>query len=316
MVINQFLGTAMLGGLLYSAGLVLAITLVIYLQYRKSAKQQLNDDADVVIVFNYREVFGPMGLEFLILSLLLIWILPYGILVIAPIGLTLSVLSPAGRIAWSQTKTPRVMVCVLLTCMIMLGSLAPIAQPKSPDSWGNPLLTENPNAPIWPASQQYTWVMAPSPGELNFEIIQSISIRTPHQLGIYGAASSSIDIATLLGLEQSRLHQAIELLDDELSFVRLNPEEILLVPIPNQETHRYVSNTLAIDEEIVIRQYELRSLSIGAREDGVKVGEIFCAATSSWGGELQVLIIVRPLGHPDLTSDRYAEKYVLDWLST
>ena len=305
----------MLGGLLYFAGLVLAIFLVIYLQYRKFAEEQANNE-ETPIIFNYREVFGPMGLEFLILSLVLIWIVPYGILVIAPIGLVLSVLSPAGRIAWSKTKTPRVMVCVFLVCMIMLGSLAPISQPKSPDSWGNPLLTENPNAPIWPASQQYTWVMPPSSGELNLEIIQSISIRTPHQLGIYGAASSSIDLATFLGLEQSRLHQAVELLDDELSFVRLIPEEILLVPIPNQETHRYVSDTLEIDEEIVIRQYELRSLSIGASEDGVKVGEVLCAATSSWGGELQVLVIVRPLGHPGLATDRYAENYILEWLST
>ena len=304
----------MLGGLLYFAGLVLAIFLVIYLQYRKFAEEQANNE-ETPIIFNYREVFGPMGLEFLILSLVLIWIVPYGILVIAPIGLVLSVLSPAGRITWSKTKTPRVMVCVFLVCMIMLGSLAPISQPKSPDSWGNPLLTENPNAPIWPASQQYTWVMPPSSGELNLEIIQSISIRTPHQLGIYGAASSSIDLATFLGLEQSRLHQAVELLDDELSFVRLIPEEILLVPIPNQETHRYVSDTLEIDEEIVIRQYELRSLSIGASEDGVKVGEVLCAATSSWGGELQVIVIVRPLGHPDLTTDRYAENYILEWLS-
>jgi hypothetical protein len=197
----------------------------------------------------------------------------------------------------------------------MLGSLAPIAQPKSPESWGEPLMTENPNAPLWPASEQYTWLMAPSAGELNLEIIQSISIRTPHQLGIYSAASSSLDLAELLGLEQARLHQAVDLLDDELSFVRLNPEEILLVPIPNQETHRYVSNTLAIDEEVVVRQFELRSLSIGSNEDGVKVGEVFCAATSSWGGELQILVIVRPLGHPDLATDRYAEKYMLEWLS-
>jgi hypothetical protein len=157
--------------------------------------------------------------------------------------------------------------------------------------------------------------MTPSAGELDLEIIQSISIRTPHQLGVYGAASSSLNLASLMGLEQSRLHQAIELLDDELSFVRLNPEEMALIPIPNQDTHRYVSTTLGIDEHIVIRQYELRSLSIGSNEDGVKVGEVLCAATSTWGGELQVLVIIRPLGHPDLTTDRYAEELVLDWLS-
>lgn len=305
----------MLGGILYSAGLILAVILVIYLQYRKYNQLQLEGDKDSLNNFNYREVFGPIGLEFLSISLLLIWIVPYGILVIAPIGLILSILSPAGRIAWSQTRTPRLLVCVLLISMIMLGSLAPIAQPKSPESWGEPLMTENPNAPLWPASEQYTWLMAPSAGELNLEIIQSISIRTPHQLGIYSAASSSLDLAELLGLEQARLHQAVDLLDDELSFVRLNPEEILLVPIPNQETHRYVSNTLAIDEEVVVRQFELRSLSIGSNEDGVKVGEVFCAATSSWGGELQILVIVRPLGHPDIATDRYAEKYMLEWLS-
>jgi hypothetical protein len=309
------MGTVMLGGILYSAGLILAVILVIYLQYRKYNQLQLEGDKDSLNNFNYREVFGPIGLEFLSISLLLIWIVPYGILVIAPIGLILSILSPAGRIAWSQTRTPRLLVCVLLISMIMLGSLAPIAQPKSPESWGEPLMTENPNAPLWPASEQYTWLMAPSAGELNLEIIQSISIRTPHQLGIYSAASSSLDLAELLGLEQARLHQAVDLLDDELSFVRLNPEEILLVPIPNQETHRYVSNTLAIDEEVVVRQFELRSLSIGSNEDGVKVGEVFCAATSSWGGELQILVIVRPLGHPDLATDRYAEKYMLEWLS-
>ena len=305
----------MLGGIIYSAGLIVAILVVIYLQYREFAKQQELMEGETPIVFNYREVFGPMGLEFLGLSIILIWIVPYGVLVIAPLGLILSILSPAGRITWAQTKVPRTMVCVFMISMIMLGSLAPVSQPKSPDSWGNPLLTENPNAPIWPASQQYTWIMAPSAGELDLEIIQSISIRTPHQLGVFGSASSSLNLASLMGLEQSRLHQAIELLDDELSFVRLDPEEMELTPIPSQETHRYVSNTLGIDEEIVIRQYELRSLSIGSNKEGVKVGEVLCAATSTWGGELQILVIIRPLGHPDLTTNRYAEELVLDWLS-
>jgi hypothetical protein len=305
----------MLGGIIYSAGLIVAILVVIYLQYREFAKQQELMEEETPIVFNYREVFGPMGLEFLGLSIILIWIVPYGVLVIAPLGLILSILSPAGRITWAQTKVPRTMVCVFMISMIVLGSLAPVSQPKSPDSWGNPLLTENPNAPIWPASQQYTWIMAPSAGELDLEIIQSISIRTPHQLGVFGSASSSLNLASLMGLEQSRLHQAIELLDDELSFVRLNPEEMALTPIPNQETHRYVSNTLGIDEDIVIRQYELRSLSIGSNKEGVKVGEVLCAATSTWGGELQILVIIRPLGHPDLTTNRYAEELVLDWLS-
>ena len=69
MAITRLSGTVMLGGLFYSAGLVLAIFLVIYLEYRKFSEQKSNDDEDAPIIFNYREVFGPMGLEFLIMSL-------------------------------------------------------------------------------------------------------------------------------------------------------------------------------------------------------------------------------------------------------
>lgn len=332
----------MLGGLLYSIGLFSAIAITIYLSHRKQIKlgpideqngdglkgsndgknPRANDsknpranDTKPTQDFDYRTLFGPLGLEFLVIFILLIWIVPYGVLVIAPIALLLSILSPAGRVAWAQTKAPRVMVCLFLISMIMLGSLAPISAPKSPDSWGSPLLSENPNAPLWPASQQYTWVMTPSAGDINFEIVQSISIRTPHQLGIYGSASSSFELASFFSLEQSRLHQAVELLDSELSFVRLDPNEIALKPILSQESYRYVSNTLSIDQELVIRQYELRSLSIGASEEGVRVGEVFCAASPSWGGELNILVVVRPLGHPDLSSDRFAEKLVTEWLA-
>jgi hypothetical protein len=62
--------------------------------------------------------------------------------------------------------------------------------------------------------------------------------------------------------------------------------------------------------------YELRSLSIGVDEDGMKVGEVLCIGTSNWGGELDVLVIVRPIGHSGLSNDRYSETLVIDWLST
>ena len=68
----------MLGGIIYSAGLFVAIIVVIYLQYRTFVKQQAVVEGDTSNIFNYKEVFGPMGLEFLILSLVLIWIVPYG----------------------------------------------------------------------------------------------------------------------------------------------------------------------------------------------------------------------------------------------
>ena len=54
--------------------------------------------------------------------------------------------------------------------------------------------------------------------------------------------------------------------------------------------------------------YELRSLTLNSDPNGFKVGEVFCAASPSWGGELDILVVVRPIGHTGLISDRYAEK--------
>jgi hypothetical protein len=82
-----------------------------------------------------------------------------------------------------------------------------------------------------------------------------------------------------------------------------------------ESTHRYSSTEASVDQVVSVRMYELRSLSIGANEDGVKVGEILCLGASNWGGELDVLVIVRPIGHPGLSNDRFAESLVFDWLS-
>ena len=46
----------MLGGIIYSAGLVVAIIAVIFLQYREFVKQQEKEETSTI--FNYREVGG------------------------------------------------------------------------------------------------------------------------------------------------------------------------------------------------------------------------------------------------------------------
>ena len=117
-------------------------------------------------------------------------------------------------------------------------------------------------------------------------------------------------------MEQGRLNQAIELLDQELSGFRLDVEDMILEPILAEETHRYSSTSAGVDLDVDVRLYELRSLSIGSTEDGLKVGEVLCLVTSNWGGTLDVLVIVRPIGHPGLVGDRYGESYALEWLAT
>ena len=88
---------------------------------------------------------------------------------------------------------------------------------------------------------------------------------------------------------------------------------MLLLPIKDKKTHTYDAG--GEKHELDIRLYELRSLTLSSNPQGVKVGEVFCAAESSWGGELDILVVVRPLGHTGLSSDRYAESLAVQWLS-
>jgi len=287
--------------------LILAIVVVVYFEGRK-----LEDG----VRFDWRNGFGPMGFEALITTFVLMWFVPGGILLIGPVMLLLSALSPAGRFAWTEFKRPRILVSICLVLMVVAGGFTPTSTPTSPSEWGQPLFTENPNAPFYPAGEQYTWLMLPEFGDTDLEIVQSLSLRLPYQYGPLGAEATAFWLASLLNMEQGRLNQAVELLDQELSAFRLDADEMRLEPMLVESTHRYSSTEASVDQVVSVRVYELRSLSIGANEDGVKVGEVLCLGTSNWGGELEVLVIVRPIGHPGLSNDRFAETLAFNWLSS
>ena len=287
--------------------LILAIVFVVVLERRNSKEDEL---------FDWRSRFGPMGFEALIATLVLMWFFPGGILLIGPVMLILSALSPAGRLAWAEYKRPRILVSICLILMVVTGGITPTSSPTSPSEWGQPLFTENPNAPFYPAGEQYTWLMLPESGGIDVEIVQSLSLRLPYQYGPLGAESSAFMLASLFNMEQGRLNQAVELLDQQLSAFRLDADEMILEPMLVESTHRYSSTEASVGQVVSIRMYELRSLSIGANEDGLKVGEVLCLGTSNWGGELDVLVIVRPIGHPGLSNDRFAESLAFDWLSS
>lgn len=260
-----------------------------------------------------RSLLGPFGLEAVFVGLLLLWIVPWGLFVVLPILLAVSALSPAGREDWREHRKPRVTLCVCLITMILVGGVVPVAQPVAPEAWGEPLLKENPNAPIYPSSEQYTWLMLPDGAGFDVEIVQSISMRLPYQYGGFGAASSALDLSAFLGMEQGRMRQAIELLDQQTAGPTLDPDEMNLVIVSTEETHRYKSSTAGVDERVDVRVFELRSL-LSTTEEGTRVGEVLCVAKANFGGELQMLIVVRPILHPGLSSDRFAEALVLEWL--
>ena len=291
-----------LGPVFVSLSMLAVIYAVVYVKHRYS-----NEESEL----DYRNAYGQYGIEFLIGCVLLIWLVPYGILVILPVVLVLSAISPAGRASWQEFGKIRAYAAVSMVVVLLMGGFVPTSEPKSPDEWGEPLFAENPNAPIYPAGKQYTWLMLPDEGGLNVEIVQSLTIRTSHQFSKLSLASSTLNIADLFNMQQSRMDQAIQLLDEQIVF-NIDPEEMKLLPIEDKAKHTF--QTATGNHELDIRLYELRSLTLSSDPNGIKVGEVFCAAKGSWGGELDLLVVVRPIGHTGIDQDRYVESLTAQWI--
>ena len=103
-----------------------------------------------------------------------------------------------------------------------------------------------------------------------------------------------------LWVSKGRLQQAVELLNKETYF-NIDPNEISLVEINDKPKHTFVVN--GDGHELDIRSYELRSLTLEPLRVGPKSVEVFCLAKPNYGGELDLLVVVRPIGHPGLSSD-------------
>jgi len=252
--------------------------------------------------------FGTNGLRMMGLFVLMMWVVPAGALIALPVLLLLSLLSPAARNEWVEHRAPRLLtIGVAVLCLGATGFL-PVSQPVEPEEWGRPLFTENPHAPAYPASQQYTWLTN------DVVVLQSISMRLPHQSGAVGAEATALTLASVLGMESDRMHQAIELIDDEVPFVRLNPDEIELASVPSP-TSLDIRISSSATESVEYRRYDIKSTAFGNDAEGTKVGEVTVFAKASMGGQLDMLVIVRPLGHPTLETDGTGEAWIRPWLT-
>ena len=278
-------------------------------QYQKKKIESEGQD------FDRNNILGEYGIETLLICIVLLWIVPWGILIILPIVLLISLLSPAGRHSWKQFSRARIYIVISLCMILFSGGFIPASQPISPSEWGEPLLKENPNAPIYPSGNQYTWVMLPSDGGLNVEVVQSMKLRVPHQFSQFGVGSSSLDLADIFNMEQSRLKQAVELLDEQI-VLSLDSDEMNLVEIIAADKHTYVASGSGDEYNLDVRLYELRSLTLSSNVDGFKVGEVLCAASGTWGGEIDMLVVVRPISHTGVQQDRFAESLVSQWISS
>ena len=187
----------------------------------------------------FDQFLGSKTSYFALASIAALWIVPYGLFVLIPLIFILSFSSPAGRIDWKEYRNERLIAVFIVFLMLGLSGLMPCDEPRSPEEWGEPFAKENPYAPAWPASEQFTWILVDDLDATNFEVVQSLRIRTPHQFGIFSQVESSVAISSFLGLENERMRQAIDILDERLLFPPIDSEDFKLEKRVDAQEHTY-----------------------------------------------------------------------------
>ena len=254
---------------------------------------------------------GERSTLYAILGLVLLLVIPYGVFVVLPIVVALSFASPAGRLDWTEFRNRRLMAGFLVLLMLGGFGFMPTDTPRAPEDWGEPFATENPYAPAWPSSQQYTWVFVEPLDPTNFEVVQSLVLRTPHQHNPFLQVESSIWISSLLGMQESRMRQAIDLADERIPLLRIDSEAFRLDQKGEAQSHTFRPSSGNVELNVWV--YECYATS-GVDPEGTNVGEVVIVGQSNWGGTIELLVVVRPFSHDGLASDPYAESIVNQWL--
>ncbi len=126
---------------------------------------------------NWLSPIGSNGVRLAVLVAMLMWVVPAGALLAVPLALGISLLSPAARAEWTDHRRVRIAAVSVAVLFLGVTGFLPVEEPVAPEAWGQPLFTENPHAPLYPTSQQYTWLTS------DVVVLQSVSVRLPHQPG-------------------------------------------------------------------------------------------------------------------------------------
>ena len=231
---------------------------------------------------------------------LAIIIVPIGWIVAIPagaVGLGIrAIASEESRVMWSQRWQARSGLVLAVVFGILLSGFGGVSQPIGAAEWGTPLLTENDEAPPWPASEQHIWMDGST-------IVVVNHARLPGTLSAVGSAPMVLWYLESSGTDEQRLKQAIEQLDG----IGFRSEWFSLETTATGLTHDYDGQTLP---------YTLKQIEV----DGIKIAEMVTVAMGMWGGEVRLLTIIKPIDLMSdflpFESDPYASDYVIPWLDS
>ena len=229
----------------------------------------------------------------LIAFIALLWVVPWGIIVLIPLILVVSFSSPAAREDWAKYKNRRIAVGIIVVLLLNSFGFYPVSEPEAPSEWGNPIATENPHAPAWPASEQYTWFY-------DGAVIAVVNARTPHTFSPFAQDSSSMTLGVMLGVHEERMRQSIEVMNSFIPTFSIDSEAFWLEDVESEGGHEYGGDELFISR-------------FNVKRDGFEtiLATVLIVGFPNAGGELTLLTITRPITSSQ--DDVFEEKIVTQY---
>ena len=237
--------------------------------------------------------------QWICLLCLCIFLIPLGWLIAIPavaIGLGIrAIASDDSRHMWSSRWGSRSAIVVAIAIGVIISGFGGVSKPIGGAEWGTPLLTENPDSPSWPASEQHIWNDGGA-------ILVVNHVRLPGTLSAIGSSSMVLWHLESSGTDEVRLKQAME----QLEGIGLNADWFTLETIVYGQSYDYAGKSLP---------YTLKNVKIGDNN----IAKMVTVAVGTWGGEVHLLTIIKPIipGAEFLPfeSDPYASQYVEPWLA-
>ena len=262
----------------------------------------------------FTQYLGKSAVAIWYIGLVMLWIIPFSSILVPVALITLSLLSPYGRMEWKEYRRERIQITATGLVIILTAGFIPATIPVEPSEWGQPLPVQS-SSDIYPSGSESAWLI--NSDGIDWSFVVSYKINTPHQFGGLGHSSVTLSLADAFSLEEGKLSSAVDLIDDQLTFFSIDSEDISLVREPGLPTHSYSYEDISGQQDIELnyRIWSLNSLALGTSEQGVTVAEVLLVSVDSWGGSIDMLAVIRPISSDDLAQDRFAEDLVSVWLN-
>ena len=251
---------------------------------------------------------------FVLLALLVgWWVIPGGWLLVGLSIFALSWISPAGRLAWVDERLPRwSMVGSVVVGLLLIGLLPPPA-PTAVAGFGAPIESAEDAGFPWPHIEEQHHLLTGDRDGVDVAVVTVSTLRVPWQGAGTGMSGGVLFLGDVLNMAEREMRDTVLLLTESAPLpVPVDEDTLQLVPVKGEAS----TSTYRLDgdfTQLAVRRWDVTS-GLTASGDGVKVGEVVLIAAPTEGfGSLEMLTVVRPVGHPLLASDPLAEEEVERW---